>query len=364
MPFALILILLSGLAVAGFTFRTLILAIFLVLCAAVLRAQRGPAREIIKISDNLYRTRNGTWYGLVYVTPDGILLADPISTDFAGWVKSELDRRFPGIPIRYIVYSHSHWDHIEGAAVFGDGPKVVAQEGVLRNMDGRYPHMPGDMIDRNNNGQFELEEIVGPGMAHPGICGMPANFFQTHDRNHDGHMTPAEYYAEVRRPDIVYSDRMQLTLGGKTVELVFPGKNHADDGTVIVFPSERIAFAADFPADALVRESLRSLPSACGNFDAHPVSEWIRSYKTIESLDFDQLAGGHGSALFKKSDVAEARQFFEDLVASVSAGMAAGKSLDDLKHTILLEKYSGWAYYQRLREDNIEAAYNNLKIYK
>ncbi|HLH32940.1 MAG TPA: MBL fold metallo-hydrolase [Terriglobia bacterium] len=349
---------------AGFTFRTLILAIFLVLCAAVLRAQRGPAREIIKISDNLYRTRNGTWYGLVYVTPDGILLADPISTDFAGWVKSELDRRFPGIPIRYIVYSHSHWDHIEGAAVFGDGPKVVAQEGVLRNMDGRYPHMPGDMIDRNNNGQFELEEIVGPGMAHPGICGMPANFFQTHDRNHDGHMTPAEYYAEVRRPDIVYSDRMQLTLGGKTVELVFPGKNHADDGTVIVFPSERIAFAADFPADALVRESLRSLPSACGNFDAHPVSEWIRSYKTIESLDFDQLAGGHGSALFKKSDVAEARQFFEDLVASVSAGMAAGKSLDDLKHTILLEKYSGWAYYQRLREDNIEAAYNNLKIYK
>ena len=341
-----------------------IFAILICIPALWLGAQRGPAREIIKIADNLYRTRNGAWYGLFYVTPDGILLVDPISTDFAGWVRKELDQRFPGVPVRYVVYSHSHWDHIEGAAAFGDSVKVVAQEGVLRNMDGRYPHMPGDMIDRNNNGQFELEEIVGPAMAHPGICGMPANFFQSHDRNHDGHMTPAEYYAEVRRPDIVYSDRMQLTLGGKTIELVFPGKNHADDGTVIVFPAERVAFAADFPADALVRESLRSLPSACGNFDQHPLSEWVRSYKTIESLDFEFLAGGHGSVLFKKSDLAEARRFFEDLVDSVSTGMAAGKSLDELKRVILLEKYSGWAYFARLREDNIEAAYNNLKIYR
>jgi glyoxylase-like metal-dependent hydrolase (beta-lactamase superfamily II) len=341
-----------------------LLVIFICMPAARLRAQRGPAREIIKITDNLYRTRNGTWYGLFYVTPDGILLADPTSTDFAGWVKKELDQRFPGVPVRYVVYSHSHWDHIEGAAAFGDSAKVVAQEGVLRNMDGRYPHMPGDMIDRNNNGEFELEEIVGPATAHPGICGMPAGFFQSHDRNHDGHMTPAEYYAEVRRPDMVYSDRMQLTLGGKTIELVFPGKNHADDGTVIVFPAERVAFAADFPADALVRESLRSLPSACGNFDQHPLSEWVRSYKTIESLDFDFLAGGHGSVLFKKSDVAEARGFFEDLASSVTAGMASGKSLEDLKRTILLEKYGSWAYYARLREDNIEAAYNNLKTYR
>jgi glyoxylase-like metal-dependent hydrolase (beta-lactamase superfamily II) len=235
---------------------------------------------------------------------------------------------------------------------------------VLRNMDGRYPHMPGDMNDRNNNGQFELEEITGPAMAHPGICGMPGNFFQTHDRNHDGHMTPAEYYSDVRRPDIVYSDRMQITLGGKSVELIYPGKNHADDGTVLLFRSERVAFAADFPADALVLSSLRSLPSACGVFDSHPLSEWVRSFKTIESLDFDVLAGGHGAALFKKAEVAEARGFFEDLAAAVSAGMAQGKSLDELKRTLLLEKYKDWAYYGRLREDNIEAAYFNLKTYR
>ena len=268
------------------------------------------------------------------------------------------------MPVRYVIYSHSHWDHIEGGSLFADTAQFIAQEGVLKNMDGRYPHMPGDMIDRNNNGQAELEEITGPFTAHPGVCGMPASFFQTHDRNHDGHMTPAELYADVRRPDIVYSERLQLTLGGKTVELIYPGKNHADDGTVVLFPGERVLFSADFPADALVRTSLRSLPSACGNFDGHPLAGWIASYKLIEGLDFDVLAQGHGSVMFKKADVAEDRQFLEDLLAEVSAGMAQGKSLAELKQSIKLEKYKDWANYQRLREDNIEAAYNNLKNYR
>lgn len=336
----------------------------LLLSAQIAAAQRPAGREIIKVSDDVYRAKNGQWYSLFFVTPEGIIVVDPLNTDFAKWLKSQFDERFPGLPVRYVIYSHSHWDHVEGGAVFADTARFVAQEGMVRNMDGRYPHMPGDMIDRNGNGQFEVEEIVGPAMAHPGICGMPENFFRTHDRDHDGHMTPAEYYAEVVKPDIVYSERMQITLGGKRVELIYPGKNHADDGTVVFFPAEHVAFSADFPADALVRSSLRSLPSACGNFDQHPMAEWIKSYQSIEALDFDVLAGGHGDVLFKKADVAEARHFFEDLIAAVNSGISQGKTIDDLKRTILLEKYKDWAFYQRLREDNIEAAYNNLRLYK
>ena len=346
-------------------FFALLLALQLASASASrLVAQGRGTREIIKIADDLYRAKNGLWYGLFLVTPEGIVLVDPLNTDFAKWLKTQLDERFPAVPVRYVIYSHSHWDHVEGGEVFADTARFIAQEGMLRNMDGRYPHMPGDMIDRNQNGQFEVEEIIGPANAHPGICGMPENFFRTHDRNHDGHMTPAELYAEVRRPDIVYSDRMQITLGGKTVELIYPGKNHADDGTVVVFPADRVAFSADFPADALVSDSLRSLPSACGNFDQHPMSEWIKSYKTIEALDFDVLAGGHGSVLFTKPEVAEARRYFEDLANTVNLGMSQGKSLEELKSRVLLEKYKDWAFYQRLREDNIEAAYNNFKTYR
>ena len=75
------------------------------------------------------------------------------------------------------------------------------------------------------------------------------------------------------------------------------------------------------------------------------------------------LAPGHG-AVFARRDVVEAREFFEDLRAQVAAGMASGKSLDELQKTITLEKYKSWAYYERLRASNIAAAYANLKLYR
>ncbi len=190
-------------------------------------------------------------------------------------------------------------------------------------------------------------------------------YYETIDRNHSGHLTPAQWWATqgVVPPDIVYSERMTLVFGGRTIQLLFPGLNHADDGTVLYFPLERVAFSADFPADALTTTSMRSLPSGCGMFDRHPLAEWIRSYETLESLDFDILAQGHGSVTFTKADVSEGRRYFEDLRAGVAQGMAHGKSLAELKKSLLLEKYKDWAYYDMLREVDIEAAYLNLENY-
>ena len=44
--------------------------------------------------------------------------------------------------------------------------------------------------------------------------------------------------------------------------------------------------------------------------------------------------------------------------------MNDGKSLEELKETLELPKYRDWANYERLRANNIEAAYLNLKLYR
>ncbi len=325
---------------------------------------RVPPREITQIKENLYRANNGNWYTIFLVTPDGIILGDPINTQFAQWLKGELDTRFAGKPVRYVVYSHSHFDHAEGGAAFAATATFVAHENVARNMDGRYPQMPGDMIDRNDNGVIDREEIDIPTNAHPGVCGMGPGFFERFDRNGDGTMTPQELQAFIVKPTLLYSERMRIELGGKVVELVHPGLNHSDDATVMLFPAERVLFATEFLADALVTGDIHSLPSACGPFDGNPLAEWIKSYRTVETLDFDVLAGGHGGTLFTKADVTATRVYFEDLVAAVSAGIAAGQSLDELKKSVLLEEYRGWVNYERLRANNVEAAYRNLKLYR
>ena len=323
-----------------------------------------PGRGITQVRGDLYRANNGGWYVAFLVTPDGIVLVDTLSVDFAKWLKGQLAERFPGKPVKYVIESHSHWDHVEGGTVFRDTATFIGQERMLRNMDGRYPALPGDIVDRNDDGYLDVPEFEQPFLDRLWFCGATRGSVTAKDRDGDGRASPAEFFADIVKPDIVYSERMTLRFGGKTIQLVYPGKNHANDGTAVLFTDERVLFGADFPADALVQNSMRSLPSACGPFDGHPLSEWIRSYRTLEALDFDLLIGGHGSRPFSKQDVTEGREYFEYLVHEVDSAMSRGLSLEQMKKTLTLDRYRDWAHYDALRVPNIEAAYYNLKIYK
>ena len=234
-------------------FPGLVFAALLAASSTIGLAQTDPPpREIVKVKGDLYRAGDGNWYTVFLVTPAGIILGDPLNENFAPWLKGQLDSRFPGRPVRYVVYSHSHFDHASGGAVFAGTATFVGHENMLRNMDGRYPQMPGDMIDRNDNGVIDRDEIDIPTNTRPGVCGMYPGWFDSFDPNKDGRLTPQELQRHIVRPTIVYGDRMRIELGGKVVELVHPGPNHSDDATVMLFPGERAAFATEFIADALV----------------------------------------------------------------------------------------------------------------
>jgi glyoxylase-like metal-dependent hydrolase (beta-lactamase superfamily II) len=200
-----------------------------------------PGRAITHVTGDVWRASNGGWYVGILDTPDGLLLVDTLNVPFATWLKAELARQFPGKPVKYVILSHSHWDHTEGGKVFADTATFIAQEGFLRNMDGRYPSLPGDIVDRNNDGWLDAAEFDDPGLARPWYCGGVGTIGQK-DNDGDGRMTPAEFFKDTPRPDIAYADRMTLRFGGKTIDLVFPGKNHANDGTAVLFRDESVLF--------------------------------------------------------------------------------------------------------------------------
>src|SRR5690242_7997251 len=114
-------------------------AMFLALASATQAAAPAPApaapvRTIANVRGNVFRVSNGNVSTVYLFTPAGIVLADPISVEFATWLKGELARRHPGVPVRYVIYSHSHWDHIEGGSVFADTAVFIGQERMLKNM--------------------------------------------------------------------------------------------------------------------------------------------------------------------------------------------------------------------------------------
>ena len=147
--------------------------------------------------------------------------------------EEQLAQRFK-VPVRYVVYSHSHFDHAEGGAVFADTAQFVAHRNMLRNMDGRYPHArryarsQRQRRHRSRRDQHSDEDASRRLRLGP-------NFFQTWDHNKDGTVSPAELQRDIRRPDIVYSDRMRLELWRPRRRIDPSGLNHSDDATVMYF---------------------------------------------------------------------------------------------------------------------------------
>jgi glyoxylase-like metal-dependent hydrolase (beta-lactamase superfamily II) len=97
----------------------------MIMVASLSFAQQAPTRAITKIAGDLYRFQNNFHYSVFLVTPDGIIVTDPIDKDAATWLKAELQKRFAK-PIKYLIYSHDHRDHIAGGEIFADEAIVVA----------------------------------------------------------------------------------------------------------------------------------------------------------------------------------------------------------------------------------------------
>jgi glyoxylase-like metal-dependent hydrolase (beta-lactamase superfamily II) len=166
-------------------------------------AQTAATREITKIAGEVYRFRNNNHYSVFAVTSAGIIATDPINAEAAQWLKGELQRRF-NQPVKYVIYSHDHADHIAGGEVFADTALVVAHENAKA-------------------------AIIGE--RRPTAV-----------------------------PQVTFLERMTIELGGTGLELAYVGRNHSDNSIVMRFPRERLLFAVDFiPVEAV---AFRDFPDA------------------------------------------------------------------------------------------------------
>ncbi len=155
-------------------------------------------------------------------------------------------------------------------------------------------------------------------------------------------------------PDLTFSDLMTIELGGKVVDLHYLGRSHSDNMIVMHFPAERALFAVDFI-------SARRLPYRT-LADAY-FPDWIKAIRQVEAMDFDILVPGHGPN-GTKADVGDHRAYLEDLYDAVLAAARAGRSLEEIQASVMLEKYKGWGQYEAWRALNIEGMYRQISLHR
>ena len=268
--------------------------LFLFLLAAVsiaAQAQQRPLYQTTKVegTDGVYVFRYGGHQAMFVVTKQGVIATDPIAygRPEAAVTYIEEIKKVSDQPIKYLIYSHHHYDHIAGGQPFKDaGAKIVAHK----------------------RAKERLEQIKDPA-------------------------TPL--------PDETFDKSRTIKLGGTVLELTYLGLNHSDSNLVMRLPKEKLIFIVDtIPVGAMPGR---------GMIDFYPL-ETEQFMQRVLKMDWQRLIPGHpgqpADRLGTKKDVEDQLAFLRDASEEVKTAARAGKCWDAAEKEVKLEKYQNWPGYQ------------------
>jgi len=271
---------------------------------ALAQATTQPTFATRKVdgTDNVYIFRYMGHQSMFIVTPKGVIATDPIARYRPQAATAYLDeiKKVTDQPVKYLIYSHAHWDHIAGAKPFKDaGARIIAHKNVKTRFE---------MLKKQGN---LLESVL--------------------------------------MPDETVDQKKTISLGGTTLELNYVGRNHSDSSLVMRLPKEKLIFLVDFiPIEGV---QFRNIPD-----NASPV-EFEESIKKVVAMDWDRMIPGHpyaGGRLGTKKDAEDHLAYMQDLSAAVKKAAPEGKCIDTAMKEIKLPKYEKWGNYENALPMNIE----------
>jgi glyoxylase-like metal-dependent hydrolase (beta-lactamase superfamily II) len=261
--------------------------------------QQRPQIETKKVegTENVYIFRNGGHQAMFIVTKDGVIATDPIAYGRPTGGQQYLDeiKKVTDKPVKYVVYSHHHLDHIAGGKALKDaGARFVAHKNATARLKAlKDPHT------------VVPDQSVG-----------------------DGGRT--------------------INLGGTTLRLVYTGRNHSDSSLVMFLPKEKIIFAVDF-------NQLGTVPSRLAVNDSYPV-EWEASLKRTLALNWDRMIPGHpgpNDRLGTRQDMEQQLAFQSDLTEAVKKAGQDGKCFDPAVKDVRLPQHATLRNYEQNIEWNV-----------
>jgi glyoxylase-like metal-dependent hydrolase (beta-lactamase superfamily II) len=262
---------------------------------ALAQAPTPPPFATTKVTDNVYIFRYGNHQSMFVVTPAGVIATDPISERRPAKPYIEAIQAVTKAPVKYVIYSHSHFDHVAGGQPFKElGAVFVA------------------------------------------------------------HRNARDRIAALKPPDVVVPDqavegKRNIALGGTTLELNYVGRNHSDSTLVMRLPKEKIIFTVDWiPIQGIQFR---------GMADTY-VPDIEEALKKVIAMDWETLIPGHpgpgGKQTGNKDNAREELAYLQDLSAAVKQAVSEGKSYADAQKEIKLPKYESRPNYNAFLPMNIE----------
>jgi cyclase len=219
-------------------------------------------------------------------------------------------------PVRWVVHTHWHLDHIVGDGEFRKAfPQAtfVATDFTRRKMvEKQVPYVRD--IEKNDRGYIEyLEGIVAKGKRDDGTPIPPETITYLKNQVADIRLEISEVPgAAIVPPDVTFEKDLTIHLGGRDARVLFLGKGNTAGDTVVWIPDARVIATGD----------LLVAPVPYG-YGAHP-GEWIETLNRLMALDAAAIVPGHGPVMHDWGYARRIQELLTSVRSQVAEAVKAG----------------------------------------
>lgn len=295
-----------------------IVAIFaagITLAVPPLQAQDlGPHVRKIRDGIHVYAARPADANVTIIETREGVVMIDTGQTPAESRVVMGILKKLTSQPVRFIIHTEPHGDHTSGNFVFSPPAIVIAHAGATESM-------------KKANFEARNKQLIA---AYP-------------------EMRDALQGYRLVTPHVEYNQKMSLTVGERTLELIYLRNVHSEADTAIWLPQERILWAA---ASVGVKRYPNLRPFLT-------IQDILASIKMMRALNPEVVIAGHG-APGTTQIFDEMERYYALLLERVGKLAREGRTLDQVKQELRMPEFDDWAAKERFAT-NVELAYKEVK---
>src|SRR5437762_9208122 len=265
----------------------------------------GKAYKFENIADGVYyATATGSMVtgsnNVVIIGSRDVLVVDTGTSPAAARAFIQDLKLLTPKPVRYVVNTHFHYDHTDGNQVYAGKADIIAHDYVKQaiqtlNVLQREPFKTSQLTNVPNRIETLKKQIAD------------AKDVPTKERLGQQLKVAQEGWEQLKEikptpPNITYSKKKVLDLGGREVQLLFLGRGHTNGDTFVFLPKEKIICSGD-----MMESQIAYMGDA--QFD-----EWITTLNALKKFDFDTDLPGHGAPFKDKGLITAFQGYLRDLV--------------------------------------------------